>query len=110
MSRAMKRLAGQEGDLGLARRAKELYAQAISAIKKRQSVLIDQNPKTPQSSSTPTPPTVGTSESLKAPGRLPTPSEMTAMTDDALLRELDRLLAKKQAAGKLPPSGSSRTA
>jgi len=41
MARTQKRIAGKNGDLSLARRAKELHAQATSAIKKRQSVLSD---------------------------------------------------------------------
>ena len=43
MARAMKRVAGKHGDLGLARRARDLLKQAMQAIKKRQSVLSDRD-------------------------------------------------------------------
>lgn len=41
MARAMRRVAEKHGDLGLARRARDLLKQAMQAIKKRQSVLSD---------------------------------------------------------------------
>ena len=41
MARSMKRVAGKYGDLGLARRARDLQKQAMQAIKNRQSVLSD---------------------------------------------------------------------
>ena len=45
MSRAAKRLAGKNGDLGLARWAKALGHEASSAIRMKQSRLSDLPPK-----------------------------------------------------------------
>jgi hypothetical protein len=102
MARTMKRLAGEKEDLGLARRAKELHAQATSAIKKRHSVLTDENPKRLQTSLTPTPSKITDSKSSKAPARLPTPPETEEMLNDAHFRVIQEAKQELQAQGQLP--------
>jgi hypothetical protein len=92
LARASQRVALKHQDLSLLRAAKDLEKRALSAVKKRQSVLSNDTLS----------PTEQSEMSSKAPARAQTPSEMDEMSSQHPSDPRERPTAKTPSSREMP--------